>query len=240
MAKKIIPLFLVFCFLISGITGVSATGYQLDDDITVASGNGEATGINASSDSLMSENAGNKATSSRSSSATSTDEVISDSNNNEIITDNNENNANVDENNSKNNGMASTPIDELPGLSRYSTRTVSLAPDIAGTKYEEAAELLGALGIMVGDAEDGAFRPNDSIIRSEMAKVAVYSVGLEDVAINSNGSTRFPDVSSDHWATGAINVADQQGMVIGDDDGRFRNILYTYCTCNFSFNCTSN
>ena len=215
MAKKFIPLFLVFCFLISGITGVSATGYQLDDEITTASASDEAIGADASSDYLTSGQSGT--VSPRTSSVTPPTEGITDEGG--VITDNN---ANIDENNSKNNGMASTPIDELPGLSRYSTRTVSLAPDIAGTKYEEAAELLGALGIMVGDAEDGAFRPGDNIIRSEMAKVAVYSVGLEDVAINSNGSTRFPDVPSDHWATGAINVADQQAMVIGDDDGRFR------------------
>ena len=126
------------------------------------------------------------------------------------------------ENSSKYNGMAAGPIAETPAASRYSTMRVSLPPDIAGTKYEEAAELLGALGIMVGDAEDGAFRPGDPIIRSEMAKVAVYSVGLEDIAVSSNGSTRFPDVPSGHWATGAINVADQQGMVMGDDVGTFR------------------
>lgn len=215
MAKRIIPLFLVFCFLITGITGVSATGYQLDDEITTASASDEAIGADASSDYLTSEQSGKA--SPRTSTVTPPTEGSGDEGG--VMTDNN---ANVDENNSKNNGMASTPIDEIPGLSRYSTRTVSLAPDIAGTKYEEAAELLGALGIMVGDAEDGAFRPSDNIIRSEMAKVAVYSVGLEDVAINSNGNTRFPDVPADHWATGAINVADQQVMVIGDDDGRFR------------------
>ena len=129
---------------------------------------------------------------------------------------------NLVENSSKYNGMASAPIPEVPAQSRYSTSRIALSPDIAGTKYEEAAELLGALGIMVGDAESGAFRPNDSIIRSEMAKVAVYSVGLEDIAKGSMGSTKFPDVPTDHWATGAINVADQQGMVIGDDVGTFR------------------
>ncbi len=131
-------------------------------------------------------------------------------------------NTNLVENSSKYNGMAAAPIAEVPAPSRHSTARVALAPDIAGTQYEEAAELLGALGIMVGDAGTGAFRPNDSIIRSEMAKVAVYSVGLEDIAQSSAGTTRFPDVPAGHWATGAINVADQQGMVIGDDVGTFR------------------
>ena len=131
-------------------------------------------------------------------------------------------NTNLIENSSKYNGMAAAPVSEMPALSRYSTARVALAPDIAGTEYEEAAELLGALGIMVGDAESGAFRPKDNIIRSEMAKVAVYAVGLEDVVKSSNVPTRFPDVAANHWATGAINVADQQGMVIGDSEGTFR------------------
>ncbi len=128
----------------------------------------------------------------------------------------------VEQNKTKNNAMMNDELSEDTALSRYSSRRVALPPDIQGTKYEEAAEVLGALGIMVGDAEDGAFRPNDNILRSEMAKVAVYSVGLEDLANGANAPTRFPDVPRDHWANGAINVAEQQGMVIGDDVGTFR------------------
>lgn len=126
------------------------------------------------------------------------------------------------ENGSKYNGMATMPINSNMAQSRYSTARVALSPDISDTKYAEAAELLGALGIMVGDAESGAFRPNDPILRSEMAKVAVYSIGLEDVVKSSNGITKFPDVPADHWATGAINTADQQGLVVGDTEGTFR------------------
>ncbi len=129
---------------------------------------------------------------------------------------------NLTENGSKYNGMAAMPINDNLAQSRYSNVRVALSPDIADTKYAEAAELLGALGIMVGDAEDGAFRPDDPILRSEMSKVAVYSIGLEDVVKSSNGTTNYPDVPSDHWATGAINVADQQGLVIGDSEGTFR------------------
>ncbi len=128
----------------------------------------------------------------------------------------------VEQNQTKYNAMMNDHLQEDVALSRYSSSRVALAPDITGTKYEEAAEILGALGIMVGDAETGAFRPSDNILRSEMAKVAVYTIGLEDVANSSNAPTRFPDVVSNHWANGAINVASQQGMVIGDDVGTFR------------------
>lgn len=128
----------------------------------------------------------------------------------------------VEENATKYNKMMNRELSSLVAPSKYEASRVALAPDIMGTKYEEAAEVLGALGIMVGDAGTGAFRPNDNILRSEMAKVAVYSSGLEDVANNSSAPTRFPDVVSNHWANGAINVAEQQGMVIGDDMGNFR------------------
>ncbi len=128
----------------------------------------------------------------------------------------------VEQNKTKNNAMMNDELYEGVALSRYSSSRVALAPDIKNTKYEEAAELLGALGIMVGDAESGAFRPDDNILRSEMSKVSVYAVGLEDVALGATHATRFPDVVSNHWANGPINIADQQGMVIGDDVGTFR------------------
>lgn len=129
---------------------------------------------------------------------------------------------NVTENSSKYNNMQTNAPQDTMAPSRYSNVRLAIAPDLEGTKYEEAAELLGALGIMVGDAESGNFRPADPILRSEMAKVAVYAVGLEDVANNSTQPTRFPDVVANHWGNGAINVADQQGMIIGDDVGTFR------------------
>lgn len=128
----------------------------------------------------------------------------------------------VEQNKTKNNDMLNAELPETPALSRYSEERVAVSPDIGGTKYEEAAEILGALGIMVGDAESGMFRPDDNILRSEMAKVSVYSVGYEEVAAGLTSPTRFPDVVPNHWANGPINVADQQGMVIGDDVGTFR------------------
>jgi len=98
----------------------------------------------------------------------------------------------------------------------------AVAPDVKGTKYEDAAELLGALGIMVGDAETGNFRPEDTIIRSEFAKVAVAALGLSDIAAGYNHRTKFNDVVEGHWGQGYINVAADQGLVIGDPEGTFR------------------
>ncbi len=109
-------------------------------------------------------------------------------------------------------------------FSVVSTASVSaaLAPDMQDNTRAEAVEVLGALNIMVGDADTGLFRPNDAIKRSEVAKIAVNALGLADVALSSNYPTKYPDVPANHWANGYINVATNQKLVIGDDTGTFR------------------
>jgi len=122
--------------------------------------------------------------------------------------------------------MATTAI-LVSGISTSSF--AALSSDIIGTDYEEAAKVLGAFEIMVGDAGTGLFRPGDPIKRSEVTKVAVALKGLAGVA-NSNSATGFPDVPPGHWATGFINVGTTEGLVIGDDKGNFRpddNITYS-------------
>ncbi len=121
--------------------------------------------------------------------------------------------------------MATTAI-LVSGISTSSF--AALSSDIIGTDYEEAAKVLGAFEIMVGDAGTGLFRPEDPIKRSEVTKVAVALKGLSSVA-NSSSATRFPDVEAGHWATGFINVGTTEGLIIGDDKGNFRpddNITY--------------
>ncbi|MBR5506387.1 MAG: S-layer homology domain-containing protein, partial [Clostridia bacterium] len=98
----------------------------------------------------------------------------------------------------------------------------SLPQDVTGTDIETQATVLGALEIMVGDADTGAFRPNDAIKRSEVAKVGVALMGLSKVADSSSDVSFYPDVDKDHWANGFINVASAQKLVIGDDVGTFR------------------
>lgn len=100
--------------------------------------------------------------------------------------------------------------------------SAALAPDMQDNTRAEAVETLGALNIMVGDAETGLFRPDDAIKRSEVAKIAVNALGLADVAESSKYPTKYPDVVDNHWANGYINVATNQNIVIGDDTGNFR------------------
>lgn len=102
------------------------------------------------------------------------------------------------------------------------------ADEIAASKYQEAIETLKGLNIMVGD-DDGNFRPNDPIKRTELTKIAVILLGLEEIANASKGETQFPDIPADHWSTGFVNTGVNQGIIIGDDNGNFRpddNIIY--------------
>lgn len=104
----------------------------------------------------------------------------------------------------------------------------AIPSDVQGTRYEEPVQILSALEIMVGD-ENGDFRLDDTIIRSEVAKMAIHALGLESVAESSKGETMFDDVSTEHWANGYINLAVSQGIIEGDGDGNFRpNAPITY------------
>lgn len=109
----------------------------------------------------------------------------------------------------------------MMSLSVATTALAALPGDVQDSPYEEAIEALNALEIMVGD-DDGQFRPEATIRRSEFAKVAVEAMGLGDVAAASNYQTQYPDVVENHWANGYINVATDQNVVIGDDTGNFR------------------
>ncbi len=123
----------------------------------------------------------------------------------------------------------------MKGIRKFITSTLAVATlaasatgfasklpeEIVGTKYEEPIQVLAALNIMVGD-ETGALRLNDTLKRSEVAKMVVHAMGLEKLAASSAGRVTFPDVAADHWANGYINVAHSYGLVVGDETGRFR------------------
>jgi len=95
--------------------------------------------------------------------------------------------------------------------------------DVAGTKYEDAAVRLIALGVFKGD-DKGNFNPDAPITRAEAAAVIIRALGLEKSADLMKGVTKFTDVNADaglQWATGAINVAVSNGIVNGYPNGQF-------------------
>lgn len=101
--------------------------------------------------------------------------------------------------------------------------TVAFAsyPDVdANANYASAVELLSALKILQGD-ENGNFNPDNTITRAEYAAVVCRALGMENAANSAKGATIFTDVAADHWATGYINLATQQGIVNGKGNGIF-------------------
>ena len=120
-------------------------------------------------------------------------------------------------------------------MTGLSAKAMVLPEEVTGTRYSEPVQILAALKIMVGD-DDGAFRLEDNLKRSEVAKMAIHALGLEDAADSAKGETKYPDVSADHWANGYINLATSQGLIIGDDVGTFRpddSITYAEATAIF-------
>ncbi len=118
--------------------------------------------------------------------------------------------------------LISTVVSAVMIVATMTTAFAAIPSDVIETEYQEAAQVLGVLDIMVGDKDTGSFRPEDTIIRSEAARVAISALGLQDIASVTNGSTKYPDVVENHWANGYINVATDQKLVIGDDLGNFR------------------
>ena len=93
--------------------------------------------------------------------------------------------------------------------------------DVAeGTKVSEAVDVLSNLNILTG-FEDGTFKPEETVTRAQMAAIICRTLGYEDQAKSSMGSTVFNDVAADHWAAGYINVAQSLQIINGYGDGNF-------------------
>jgi len=82
-------------------------------------------------------------------------------------------------------GMLTATFCAAPAASLTSF-AATLPEGVAGTRYEEPVQLLAALNIMIGD-DDGAFRLDDNLKRSEVAKMAVHALGLEELAESEKG-----------------------------------------------------
>ena len=92
--------------------------------------------------------------------------------------------------------------------------------DVKGTVYEGVVNRIARLGIINGISET-AFAPNKGITRAELAKMIVFTKGLQTYADTSNFDSTFKDAKG-HWAENYITVATELGLLKGYDDGSFR------------------
>ena len=86
--------------------------------------------------------------------------------------------------------------------------------------YAEAVSVLSSLDMLKG-YEDGTFKPEGDITRAEFAMVVCRLLGYGATAEVPASYAPFNDVPADHWASGAIALAAQQGIVNGYGDGNF-------------------
>ena len=93
--------------------------------------------------------------------------------------------------------------------------------DIKGTQYEGVVERIAELGVINGISEN-TFAPNKGITRAELAKMIVYTRGLQEYADSMDFSAGFSDVKKDHWARNYIRVACDLGLLKGYEDGTFK------------------
>ena len=93
--------------------------------------------------------------------------------------------------------------------------------DVASTSsYNTAVSVDADLGLITG-YEDGTFKPEGEITRSEFAAIVVRLLGQEAQATAAAASTAFVDVPATHWAAGYVNIATQAGIIKGYGNGKF-------------------
>ena len=92
--------------------------------------------------------------------------------------------------------------------------------DTGDITYYEAVDVLTSIGVLEG-LTDGSYGPDQTMTRSEAAKIIAYLV-LGDSAENLSAVTApFDDVAADHWAAGYIAYCANAGIIDGDGNGSF-------------------
>ncbi len=81
-----------------------------------------------------------------------------------------------------------------------------------------AAEVSEALEPYVSGYPDGTFRPAQAITRAELAMILRRTMGSAS-GVQVAG---YPDVAEGHWAAEAIAHMQSAGLMLGDQNGRFR------------------
>jgi len=98
---------------------------------------------------------------------------------------------------------------------QYYTKENSFSDVERGMWFNTAVSTMASMGIISG-YPDGTFHPNANITRAEFAAIAAR--------FDSNGNTTgvsFLDIY-DHWAKKEINIAANNGWILGYEDGTFK------------------
>lgn len=94
--------------------------------------------------------------------------------------------------------------------------------DKADIQYQEAVDVIAALGIISGYS-DGSFGPANNLTRGAASKIIcnlILTPAIASSAINT-GSTRFTDVPNGSVYSGFVSYCSTHGIVSGYSDGSF-------------------
>ncbi|GEM_PF-5516452 len=112
----------------------------------------------------------------------------------------------------------------LCSLKNLNTQDINLSSgykftDIAQHPYVDYIQLVGQTGLMLGTSAT-EFSPEESLTREQLVSALVILEGLTipDKALKS----RFKDVSVSRWSTKYIEVAVDNGLINGYNDGTFQ------------------
>lgn len=78
--------------------------------------------------------------------------------------------------------------------------------DIQDSQLQKQVSVLQMLGV-IGGTSASTFSPNGTLSRAQFCKMAVVLLGRENEEPLYRNRTIFPDVKSNHWARGYINLA---------------------------------
>jgi hypothetical protein len=98
---------------------------------------------------------------------------------------------------------------------KYMTKTNNFTDVEKGMWFNTAVSTMAAMGIVNG-YPDGNFHPDDYITRAEFAAIAARF----DSKGNTTGAS-FSDIYG-HWAQKEINLAYNNGWILGYEDGSFK------------------
>ena len=106
----------------------------------------------------------------------------------------------------------------ISGLMVMGSSAVSY-PDSDQIQNQTAVEILGEIGVMVGD-DNGNFNPTQDVTRAEMAVIITRILYGNDLNVDQfKGMNLFTDVPA--WAEGFVNLCASLDIVAGVGDGKF-------------------
>ena len=86
--------------------------------------------------------------------------------------------------------------------------------------YDEAVEVMNAIGVLVGDEKQN-FNAKDNLTRAQAAKIISYLLLGNKTAEALAGSGKFTDVAKTSWFAGFVDYCASTGVVNGVGDGKF-------------------